>query len=57
MKAQGIIPDFRAPRGIRLSPVALYNTYEDVYNAVMTIKTIMEDKVYKQYSNERDVVA
>ncbi|MCO4095588.1 kynureninase [Macrococcoides canis] len=57
MKAQGIIPDFRAPRGIRLSPVALYNTYEEVYNVVMTIKTIMEDEVYKQYSNERDVVA
>lgn len=57
LKAQGVIPDFRAPDGIRLAPVALYNTFEDVWQTVQVLKRIMKDETYKQYPNERGVVA
>jgi kynureninase len=57
LKENGIIPDFRAPNIIRLAPVALYNTYEDVWNVVQALKVIMKEKQYEKYSNEREVVA
>jgi len=57
LKSKGVIPDFRTPSGIRLAPVALYNTFEDVYHCVQLLKTIMEDELYKQFENVRDVVS
>ena len=57
LKAQGVVPDFRAPDGIRLAPVALYNSFEDVWKTVQILKTIMKDELYKQFPNERGVVA
>ncbi|WP_040285193.1 kynureninase [Sporosarcina koreensis] len=57
LKANGLIPDFRAPNGIRLAPVALYNTFEEVRQAVLLLKRIMVEEQYKQFENKRDVVA
>lgn len=57
LKANGVIPDFRTPNGIRLAPVALYNTYEEVWNAVHILKRIMVKEAYKQFENKREVVA
>ncbi len=57
LKAEGIIPDFRAPNGIRLAPVALYNSFEDVWQTVQTMKKIMADGLYKNYENKRGVIA
>ncbi|GEL77945.1 kynureninase [Tenuibacillus multivorans] len=57
LKDHHIIPDFRAPNVIRLAPVAFYVSYHDVYQTVMTIKDIMENQTYKQYKNERDIIA
>jgi kynureninase len=57
LKENGIIPDFRAPKGIRLAPVALYNTFEEVWETVQVLKTIMTEKQYKKFENKRDVVA
>lgn len=57
LKENGIIPDFRAPNIIRLAPVALYTTYEEVWRVVQTIKIIMSEKQYEKFSNEREVVA
>ncbi|QQZ09354.1 kynureninase [Heyndrickxia vini] len=57
LKANGVIPDFRAPNGIRLAPIALYTTYEEVWNSVQLLKKIMEDEQYKQFENKRGVVA
>lgn len=57
LKANGVVPDFRAPNVIRLAPVAFYVTYHDVYQMVMILKDIMENETYKQYKNERDVIA
>lgn len=57
LKAAGVIPDFRSPKGIRLAPVALYNTFEEVWKTVQRLKAIMDEGKYKEFSNERDVVA
>ena len=57
LKANGIIPDFRNPNGIRIAPVALYNTFEEVWQMVHILKTIMEKESYKNYENKRGVIA
>lgn len=57
LKIDGVIPDFRAPNGIRLAPVALYNTFEDVWHTVQKLKVIMGEKRYEKFENKRGVVA
>ena len=57
LKQEGVIPDFRAPNVIRLAPIALYSSYEDVYHVVEILKSIMREKTYQQFSNKRNVIA
>ncbi|TAA70555.1 kynureninase [Planococcus salinarum] len=57
LKAEGVVPDFRAPNIIRLAPVALYTSFEDVERTVKILEMIMNEELYKNYSNERNVVA
>lgn len=57
LKAKGIIPDFRSPNGIRFAPVALYNSFSDVEQALATLASIMKDKSYEEYENNRGVIA
>jgi kynureninase len=57
LKAEGVIPDFRSPNGIRLAPVALYNTFEEIYRTVHIVKNIMVKELYKSFENTRGVIA
>lgn len=57
LKENGVIPDFRAPDIIRLSPIALYTSFHDIWKAINILKTIMDKELYKKYENKRDVVA
>lgn len=57
LKAEGVIPDFRFPNVIRLAPIALYTSYQDVWNAIMKLKGIMEEKKYERFEKQRGVVA
>ncbi|MGG1663167.1 kynureninase [Brevibacillus sp. NRS-1366] len=57
LKEYGVIPDFRAPNIIRLAPVALYSSYQEVWEAVQILKKIMTEKQYEKFENEREVVA
>lgn len=57
LKAEKIIPDFRSPNGIRIAPVALYNTFEEVWNVIQILKKIMEEKRYEKFENVRGVIA
>lgn len=57
LKANRVIPDFRNPNGIRLAPVALYNTFEEVWKMVNILKSIMENQSYKHFENKRGVIA
>lgn len=41
LRPKGLICDWREPSIIRMAPVPLYNTFEDVFNAVQIIKGCM----------------
>ncbi|WP_010529651.1 kynureninase [Lentibacillus jeotgali] len=57
LKADGVVPDFRKPNGIRLAPVALYNTFTEVWETIQILKTIMIEARYKHFENERGIIA
>ncbi|HSP21466.1 MAG TPA: kynureninase [Planococcus sp. (in: firmicutes)] len=57
LKEAGVVPDFRAPNIIRLAPVALYTSFSDVEKVAERLKNIMDNEVYKNFSNDRNVVA
>jgi kynureninase len=57
LKEHQVIPDYRAPNVIRLAPIALYTSYQDVWEAVQRLKAIMVEKRYEKYSKERGIVA
>lgn len=57
LKENKIIPDFRAPNVIRLAPIALYTTYEEIWMMVQLLKQIMVNEEYKKFENTRNVVA
>jgi len=45
---EGVICDFRPPDILRIAPCALYNTFNDVYETVMTIKNVIDTKKFEQ---------
>ncbi|HWI60754.1 MAG TPA: kynureninase [Symbiobacteriaceae bacterium] len=57
LKAQGVIPDFRAPNVIRLAPVALYNRYSELWETVQILKRIITEGLHEQFTGERGTVA
>ena len=57
LKEANVVPDFRAPDIIRLAPISFYSSFQDVWEMVQRLKTIMVDETYKTFSNERNVVA
>ncbi|MFC0302556.1 kynureninase [Virgibacillus soli] len=57
LKNMNVVPDFRAPSGIRLAPVALYNTFSEVWDCVDKLHTIMDKELYRKFTNTRDVIA
>lgn len=57
LKEMQVIPDYRKPNCIRLAPVALYNSFQDVWEVVQRLKQIMVERKYENYSTEREVIA
>ena len=57
LKDRGIIPDYRPPDIIRLAPVALYNTFEEIYLMVEILAEIMENGEYEKLSAERKAIS
>lgn len=53
MRDYGVIPDYREPDVIRLAPVALYISYEDVFKVIETIERIFKEQLFLKYSIER----
>jgi len=48
-----IIPDFRPPNNIRLGIAPLYNTYEEIFQTIVRIKTIVEIREFERFVVER----
>lgn len=57
LKANKVVPDFRAPNLIRLAPAPLYCTYSDCRNAVHILKRIMDTRQYEAFPSGREIVA
>lgn len=57
LKARGVIPDYRRPDVIRLAPVPLYTSYEDVLKTVRHLQEIVETGEWKRFSSGRGEVA
>ncbi len=53
LKARGFMPDFRPPNIIRFAPIALYNTYLDVWRTVNTLKEIIDKLEYLKFPQKR----
>lgn len=51
-----VVPDFRQPDNIRLGLSSLYNSFEDVWNAVAVIREVVESESYKNYESTDDIV-
>lgn len=56
LKDYQVIPDFREPDVIRLAPIALYTSYQEVYQLVEILENILKNKIYEKYSNKRGLV-
>ena len=56
LKSHKVIPDFREPDVIRLAPIALYNTYTEVYTVVEILEKIMLEREYEAFGRERSLV-
>ena len=52
LKKRRIITDFRKPNIIRFAPVALYNTYLEVWKVIQALKEIIEQKEYEKFNEE-----
>ncbi len=57
LKAAGVVPDFRFPNVIRLAPVPLYISFEEVFELVERLTNIMEKRKYEAYDNSIGLVA
>ncbi len=50
LKARGVVTDFRPPDIIRVAPVALYNTYYEVWQIVQILQEIIDNQEYQNFS-------
>ncbi len=57
LKSRGIIPDFRQPDMIRIAPVALYNTYYEIWQTVQALKGIVDNKEFEKYPKQRKAIS
>ncbi|KEO83518.1 kynureninase [Tumebacillus flagellatus] len=57
LKARRIIPDYRSPNVIRLAPIALYTSYEEVWRTAQALREIIENREYEAFETGRNVVA
>lgn len=56
LKDSMVTVDFREPNIIRLSPIALYTSYLDVYRVIQKLLGIVKNQKYNNYSKKRELV-
>ena len=50
LKAKGVVTDYRPPNIIRVAPVALYNTYHEVWQTVHLLEEIISNQEFQKFS-------
>ncbi len=56
LKRRGVVPDFRPPNVIRLAPVALYNTYHEIWTVVKHLREIVQRREYESCGHAPRVI-
>lgn len=57
LRSRGVVPDYRPPDMIRIAPVALYNTYSELWRLVVHLRDIIEGREYERYPRERRAIS
>lgn len=57
LKARGIVPDFRQPNIIRIAPIALYNTFEEVWRVANALRNIIDEKEFEGFERTRKAIS
>lgn len=52
----GVIPDFRTPDLIRVGLAPIYNSFEEVYEAVSRLRQVLETRAYERFGAARSSV-
>jgi kynureninase len=56
LKSRNVVLDFRPPNTLRITPVALYNTYHEIWQVVQFIKEIIDSREYENFSPTAGVI-
>jgi len=56
LKARGVVADFRPPNIIRIAPVALYNTFHEIWTVVAHLKDILDKREFNNFSLDKSVI-
>jgi kynureninase len=51
LTTRGVLPDFRPPTTIRLSPIPLYTTYQEIWQVVQHLKAVIDNGEYQKYDS------
>lgn len=57
LRARKIIPDFRPPDIVRAAPVALYNTYTELWHLVRNLREIVDSREYERFEKARKAIS
>lgn len=57
LKRRGVIPDFRPPDVVRLAPIPLYTSYDDLWRTVQHLREIIDRGEHEQGDDGREIVA
>ncbi|GEM47711.1 kynureninase [Deinococcus cellulosilyticus] len=52
LREKGIVPDFRAPDILRMAPVALYNTEEELQQTVQVLRELLDTRSYMAFEQK-----
>ena len=57
LRGRGVVPDFRPPDIVRIAPVALYNTFMELWTFVRHLRGIIESREYERFPAERKAIS
>ena len=57
LRMKGVITDCRPPNVIRIAPIALYNTYHEIWKVVSYLREIIDKKEYEKTPQERKAIS
>ena len=57
LRARKVIPDFRPPDIVRVAPVALYNTFTELWRLVRHLREIIDGREYERFGTTRKAIS